>query len=539
MPLAARQKATNASSVRPSSRPVVEHAGRAGRGEHEHVLQPLLRAGRCGAGRAISRRVVTAVGGTASERVRRPRRDGRRRRAARGRRPSRRRPRARRRRGRRGARRATRAGGATFSGARQLPPTSSPVQRPSASTASSVAEHAVDAERVGRAAEVGAERRRHEHDRVALLAVPAQPGRRVSGRSHGAAIVAGERRAGGLDVGDRAAGEHGVGGAAPSARSRSRRASGRRRPRRDAGASRADERAPCRRRAAGTARRSRRSSPCRRRRTRRRRRRRTAVIVRSPTIGVAARAQKPGQLFDTTSGSATSMPGDDGAEHAERHRQAVVVVGGQRGAVQPGDGLDAQPVGLDASTRGAGLGQLGGEVAEAVALLGPDEPDPGDRRRRRRPCAATTASVGTRSEMSAMSTSMPRSGTSRIAARRRAVGAVVRPCTPSRRAGRRTRRRPAADGAAARATCDPAAGDGRHGQRVARRRGVGLDRRAPCRGSARPGRRSRSSPTSTPSTPNAAITAAVSSTYGTDTSGVVSCEPQPAGEQRRRSASAP
>ena len=46
MPLAARQKATNASSVRPSGGELVEHAGRAGRGEHEQVLEPLLRAGR-------------------------------------------------------------------------------------------------------------------------------------------------------------------------------------------------------------------------------------------------------------------------------------------------------------------------------------------------------------------------------------------------------------------------------------------------------------------------------------------------------------
>ena len=41
-----RQKATKTSSVRRSAAPVVEHAGRAGRGEHEDVLDPLPRPGR-------------------------------------------------------------------------------------------------------------------------------------------------------------------------------------------------------------------------------------------------------------------------------------------------------------------------------------------------------------------------------------------------------------------------------------------------------------------------------------------------------------
>ena len=47
MPLAARQNATNATSVSTRASRSVEHAGRGRRREHEHVLDPLLRA--CGA----------------------------------------------------------------------------------------------------------------------------------------------------------------------------------------------------------------------------------------------------------------------------------------------------------------------------------------------------------------------------------------------------------------------------------------------------------------------------------------------------------
>ena len=45
VPLAARQKQTNAIAVRAERGAVAEHAGRAGRGDDEHVLDPLLGPG--------------------------------------------------------------------------------------------------------------------------------------------------------------------------------------------------------------------------------------------------------------------------------------------------------------------------------------------------------------------------------------------------------------------------------------------------------------------------------------------------------------
>ena len=71
------------------------------------------------------------------------------------------------------------------------------------------------------------------------------------------------------------------------------------------------------------------------------------------------------------------------------------------------------------------------------------------------------------------------------------------------------------------ADLDPATGDGGHRQRVAGRRGVRLDVEHGAGGSGPRARRCASSPTSTPATPNAAITSAVIDRYGADTSGVV------------------
>ena len=55
---------------------------------------------------------------------------------------------------------------------------------------------------------------------------------------------------------------------------------------------------------------------------------------------------------------------DDGGEDAEGHRQAVVFVGAELGPVQRCR-LDVQTVRLD-DHEGAGLRQLGGEIAEAL-----------------------------------------------------------------------------------------------------------------------------------------------------------------------------
>ena len=117
-------------------RPVVEHAGGAGGGEHEHVLDPLLRAGPCAAGPWASAVVTAAAPASARPS---PTRRGRRRRAARGRRASRRRPTA-----RRPPRPPWRSSSQawsrrTFSGPGSCRRRSSPVQRPSSSTTSSVA----------------------------------------------------------------------------------------------------------------------------------------------------------------------------------------------------------------------------------------------------------------------------------------------------------------------------------------------------------------------------------------------------------------
>ena len=320
--------------------------------------------------------------------------------------------------------------------------------------------------------------------RVPGAAVPAQPGQRV-GRSQSRC----DRRrrtstAGRLDVGDRPPGERGV------RRERLQRVAvtpGERRRRRAPGRGAARRRpAACRRRGAGTARRSRASSPCRRRRRRRRRRRSsagTAAIVagrsrrRSRRIDVAD-VQYPGQLFDTTSGSATSMPGDDGAEHAERHRQAVVVVGRQRGAVQRPAGLDAQPVGLDGRRRRRSARSSAARSPRRSLSLARMNPTP----------VIVVGVDGRRGDGGERRHEVGDVGHVDVDARAAASPGRARPTSPSAssstraahrgRAGRRTRRRPGRTSRCRPRTCDPPAGDGGHGQRVARRRGVGLDRRA-------------------------------------------------------------
>ena len=168
-------------------RPVVEHAGRAGSGEHEHVLHPLLAAAPCAAaprGRRRSRRPAsgTAVSGPLGPHgvvgvgeqlavARRvavgPQLDG----VAtavvlvepgvQAARPS--------------------------PAPRQLPPTSAPVQRPSPSTASSVATTPSTPSALGQRAQVDAERRRHEHDVRGPASRCQRSGRRVVGRSRSAA----------------------------------------------------------------------------------------------------------------------------------------------------------------------------------------------------------------------------------------------------------------------------------------------------------------------------------------------------------------
>ena len=146
--------------------------------------------------------------------------------------------------------------------------------------------------------------------------------------------------------------------------------------------------------------------------------------------------------------------------------------------------------------------------------------------------AATAATVGTRSDVAAMSTSMPRAAVPGSRATvmdvfvGRHVAAHRREQFEDRdvalRRGRRSR--------PATVTAPPQHGG--DGQRVARRRGVGLDVERRRRCSARTATATWSSATSTAATPNAAITAAVSRTYGADTSGDVSSIAQAAVEQR-------
>jgi hypothetical protein len=98
---------------------------------------------------------------------------------------------------------------------------------------------------------------------------------------------------------------------------------------------------------------------------------------------------------------------DDRAEDGERHRQPVVVVCRRAERRAAGDGRTIETV-VGLVDVDAGAAKLRREVAEPVALLPRMNPTP-----RMRvgvvANAATTATVGTRSEMSAMSTSMPRS----------------------------------------------------------------------------------------------------------------------------------
>ena len=106
--------------------------------------------------------------------------------------------------------------------------------------------------------------------------------------------------------------------------------------------------------------------------------------VRATPADAPRRSRSRASSSRRPSGSSTSIPGPPW--RARRRPSPADGRGGWRGGHRAGrraDRLDAQAVvGLD--DVGAGPGQLGGEVAEAVALLGPDEPDPADRRRRRR-----------------------------------------------------------------------------------------------------------------------------------------------------------
>ena len=72
MPLAARQKHTNAIAVRNSAVRLAEHAGRAGRRDHEHVLDPLLRPARAGCTAASAARAAGSGGSCAREGSRPP-----------------------------------------------------------------------------------------------------------------------------------------------------------------------------------------------------------------------------------------------------------------------------------------------------------------------------------------------------------------------------------------------------------------------------------------------------------------------------------
>ena len=286
------------------------------------------------------------------QRVRAPTRRDRRRPAARGRRASRRRPRPRRPPARRGARRARRGGGA-----------------PSPARGSCRRRSVAGAAAVGVDDELGGQRRRRRRGarraaggRRRTRPTRARPrGRRsrcqrrratVSGRSQRRARCASANAAAGrLDLADgrpvntaRAATAFRASRSAPDAA-----------PARRGGAAERQaggQPAPCRRPGAGTARRSPASSPCRRRRTRRRPRRsrargrpatRPTIVAgrrpsgrhrsRRPEDGGPGRPEvRPALRHDVGIGDHDA--GDGGAEHAEGHGQAVVVVGGQHGAVE-------------------------------------------------------------------------------------------------------------------------------------------------------------------------------------------------------------
>ena len=126
------------------------------------------------------------------------------------------------------------------------------------------------------------------------------------------------------------------------------------------------------------------------------------------------------------------------------------------------------------ATCGAGLGQLGGQIAEAVALLAADEPDAANacrsrwRWRRRRPasargrrCRPCRRRCRRADRSGSRDTVTPSALHSTCAAHRREQ--VGEPRVALQRSARQAVHR------------DRAAGDGGHGQRVARRRGVGLD----------------------------------------------------------------
>ena len=285
-----------------------------------------------------------------------------------------------------------------------------------------------------------------------------------------------------------------------------------------------------------------RRSACRRRRTRRRRV--------GGSVGTAPSWQVdrigPSRCDDGVADRPEPRPalrhdvGVDRPRCRRRRRRArrTPSPGGGRGGCRarapwrPGAGSMRSPSSVTVDV-GAGRAQLGREVAEAVALLGPDEADAGDRRSASSRSTATAASVGTRSETSAMSTSMPRSGTAAVARRRRARRrrrSTVQPIAAEQVGERDVALQPSRGAARRPATRPPATAAMR--QRVAGRRASGSIGVVRAARSAPAGTTISSSPTSTPSTPNAAITAAVSATYGADTSGVVSAHAQPAVEQR-------
>ena len=234
--------------------------------------------------------------------------------------------------------------------------------------------------------------------------------------------------------------------------------------------------------------------------------------------------QKSGQLLVTTSGSSTLDALDGGRQDAEGHRQAMVVVGGQLGAVQR------------RQARCAGRRPRRRPRAPVLASSAARSPRRSLSFSRMNPTppivvgvdavAATTASVGTRSEMPAMSTSMPRSGTCRIPFDRQSAAPVA---DRAAHAGEQVDERGVALEAVAvqAADLDAATGDGGHGERVAGRRGVRLDVEHGAGVAARRARRSRSSPTLDAGDPERRHHLGRHRQYGADTSGVVGSSRSP------------
>ena len=422
-PLAARQKATNASQRRRQVAGVVEHAGGAGRGEHEDVLHPLLRARR--AHQPVHQRRVDDLGAAVSSGLA-PRPDGRRRRAARGRPASRRRPTARRRRGRPCVgRRARRA-------APHLLRPSAVARRPARPC--TVRRHRPRARWPRR-------RRRRDARRATGRTRRTTPTRsRRGGPARGAS--AGARRCrraamsramcsanaapGRLDVGDPSSREHRSRGerlqrvavaprAAPATSrwidSASRAAIG-------------AVPATCRRN--GTTQ-SRRRHACRRRR-RRRPRSSDDRLTDGPEVRPALAHHVRVVDVDARRRRSPRTP------NAIARRWSSWVASAAPCRSAPARSCRPSASTIDARAR---LGQLGGEVAEAVALLAADEPDAADASsvstpwRRRRPASA-------RDRRCRPCRRRCRAAAPADRARPPARCARRRPCSPSRRAGRRS-----------------------------------------------------------------------------------------------------